>query len=367
MSDASERSEEATPKRRKELREKGELATSQDFTAWFGIGAAGFALTGVVTAGTDAGVEQLLLVDAAVANPDAEMALTALNRGFDSILGTVGPLFAAAVVATLAAAVLQGGIRFRKSRPHYEQFNLLTGLKRTFGTHALWEGAKALLKTAVVAVALTLVALDLVPTLMSAGGLPLGELMWQATRGMVELLRAAVIAGLALALADVLVVARRNRKKSRMTKKEVADEMKNSDGDPFVRSQRRARQLAMSRNRMIASVADADVVLVNPTHIAVALQYEPGRSAPRVVARGSDEVAARIREEAEANRVPIVKDIPLARTLHAECEVGAEVPAELYTAVARVLAFVMALKQRGTTSGIHIVPAFQQRLTRRIA
>jgi flagellar biosynthetic protein FlhB len=133
----------------------------------------------------------------------------------------------------------------------------------------------------------------------------------------------------------------------------VRDESKNSEGDPLVKGQRRSRQLAMSRNRMIAAVGTADVVLLNPTHVAVALKYEPGRSAPRVVAKGSGEVAAKIRERAAAARVPMVQDIPLARALHAACEVGHEIPVELYGAVARVLAFVMNLKSRGASLGVH--------------
>jgi flagellar biosynthetic protein FlhB len=137
-----------------------------------------------------------------------------------------------------------------------------------------------------------------------------------------------------------------------MTLKEVKDENKNSEGDPLVKSQRRSRQLAMSRNRMIAAIAGADVVLLNPTHLAVALKYEPGKSAPKVVAKGSGTIAARIREEADTHGVPMVRDIPLARALHAACEIGQEIPAELYTSVARVLAFVMQLAARGGTKRI---------------
>ena len=119
----------------------------------------------------------------------------------------------------------------------------------------------------------------------------------------------------------------------------------------MVKSQRRARQLAMSRNRMIAAVATSDVVLVNPTHFAVALRYEPGKSAPRVVATGAGVIAARIREQAETDRVPIVRDIPLTRALHSACKLGDEIPVELYNAVAQVLAFVLALKGRGSGAG----------------
>jgi flagellar biosynthetic protein FlhB len=113
--------------------------------------------------------------------------------------------------------------------------------------------------------------------------------------------------------------------------------------------------MAMRRNRMMADVPRADVVVVNPTHVAVALRYEPARGAPRVVAKGADHVAARIREIAEKNRVPMVMDVQLARTLHATCEIGQEIPPELYQAVATVLAFIMALAKRGSSAGTHTV------------
>jgi flagellar biosynthetic protein FlhB len=108
---------------------------------------------------------------------------------------------------------------------------------------------------------------------------------------------------------------------------------------------------------MLAAVTGADVVLLNPTHIAVALKYEPGKSAPRVVAMGSDHLAARIREKATASGVPMVQDVALARALHASCEVGQEIPTELYGAVAKVLAFVMSLKTRGAATGTHRLAA----------
>jgi flagellar biosynthetic protein FlhB len=104
---------------------------------------------------------------------------------------------------------------------------------------------------------------------------------------------------------------------------------------------------------MMADVPSADVLIVNPTHVAVALRYEANKGAPRVVAKGADHMAARIREVAERNRVPMVADIPLARTLFASCEVGQEIPADLYQAVATVLAFVMRLRRKGSAAGLH--------------
>ncbi len=353
MSDSGERTEQATEKRMKEVREKGQLSRSQDLTAWVGIGAAAAMLPITIDAGAKAGSAQLATLRELMLNPEPAFAVTALGDGFRSMVDTLSPMLAVVVIAVLAGAVLQGGIHFKKFRGTFEQFNVVTGMKRTFGGQALWQGAKALMKTAVVGLVLTLVVQGLSPVLVSAGGLPISSLLDAAAGGSVALLQSAVVAGLGLAAADLFVVMRRNRKRTRMTKKEVRDENKSSEGDPLIKSQRRSRQLAMSRNRMIAAVASADVVLVNPTHYAVALSYEPGRSAPRVVAKGAGTIAARIREQAETDKVPIVRDVPLARALHAACEIGQEIPVELYNAVAKVLAFVMALRSRGAAAGTH--------------
>jgi flagellar biosynthetic protein FlhB len=114
--------------------------------------------------------------------------------------------------------------------------------------------------------------------------------------------------------------------------------------------------MAMSRNRQMADVPLADVVLINPTHVAVALSYDPQKGAPRVVAKGQGPIAAKIRDLATENRVPLVQDVPLARALHAGCEVGQEIPADFFGAVAKVLAFVMSLKSRGSAAGLHRNP-----------
>ena len=353
MSDSGERTEQATEKRMKEVRSKGQLSRSQDLTAWLGIGAAAVMIPATISAGANAASAQLIGVGALIRHPEPQLALQALGGGLASMAGTIAPLLAVVVVVVLGGAVVQGGVHLKRFTGSYQQFNLVSGVKRTFGTQALWQGAKALLKTAVVGLVLTMVVQGLTPVLMTAGGLSVTSLLDAAGSGTASLMQSAVVAGLILAAADMFVVMRRNRKKTRMTKKEVRDENKSSEGDPLIKSQRRSRQLAMSRNRMIASVADADVVLVNPTHFAVALKYEPGKSAPRVVAKGAGVIAARIREQAETDRVPIVQDVPLARALHAACDVGQEIPVELYNAVARVLAFVMALKARGAASGTH--------------
>ena len=357
--DSGEKTEQATPKRMKEVREKGQLSRSEDLTAWIGVGVAGMMMPLTLDRGAQAGSEMLLGVDLISQNPDPLLALTILGDGLAALGFILGPLLGVVAGAVLLTAALQGGIHFKKFKGKYEQFNMITGVKRVFGTQALWQGVKALLKTAVVGVVLYVVIQGLMPVLTTAGGLPVAAVLEAAAGGTASLLQAAVAAGLALAVADIFVVQKRNRKRTRMTLKEVRDENKNTEGDPLIKSQRRSRQLAMSRNRMMAAVGDADVVLVNPTHVAVALKYEPGKSAPRVTAKGSGTIATRIREEAETKKVPMVRDIPLARALHASCELGQEIPPDLYNAVARILAFVMALKSRGSASGTHTMAPAQ--------
>ncbi|MES2093293.1 MAG: EscU/YscU/HrcU family type III secretion system export apparatus switch protein [Actinomycetota bacterium] len=351
--DSGEKTELATDKRMKEVRSKGQLAKSQDITAWVAVGAAALMIPATVSAGAAATSAPLYRLKAIVDHPDPNGAVQALVDGLGSVGGIVLPMLAVVTIAVLGTAAAQGGIQFKKFTGKFDQFNPVEGLKRTFGLQAAWQGVKALAKTVVVGLVLLAVIQGLMPVLLSGGGLPAAALIQAAADGTAVLVRSAVVAGLLLAAADVFVVMRRNRKRTRMTKKEVKDENKSSEGDPLIRSQRRSRQLTMSRNRMMAAIADADVVLVNPTHFAIALRYEPGKSAPRVVAKGAGIIAQRIREQAETDSVPIVRDIPLTRALHAACDLGDEIPVDLYNAVARVLAFVQALRTRGSSRGVH--------------
>lgn len=356
MSGSQERTEQATDKRMREVRSKGQLSRSQDLTAWLAVGSAALMLPTTIDKAGQAGTDQVFRIKSVIINPEPGRALQALVDALGSLAGTLAPMLAVVFITVLVGSAAQGGIHFKHFKLSFEHFNLLSGLKRSFGTQALWGGAKALAKTGVVGLVLYNVIQSLVPVLMTAGGLPVSGVLSAAGDGVASLVRFAVAAGILLAAADVFVVVGRNRKKTRMTKKEIKDESKNSDGDPLIRSQRRARQMALSRNRMIAAIGGADVVLLNPIHVAVALKYEPGKSAPRVVAKGAERLAARIREEAENKHVPMVRDIPLARALHSGCEIGQEIPVEFYAAVAGVLAFVMTLKARGSAPGIHTVP-----------
>lgn len=356
--DAQEKTEKATPKRMKELRREGSLERSQDLSAWLGIGVGALMLPLVLGHATRAATDQMATVREVIATPDLALVESALGDGLLSVILSLAPLLAVVVLAAVVASAAQGGLHIsaKKLKPSVKQFNLAQGAKRVFGGRAWWQGVKAALKAAAIGLVLYTVVQGLVPLLLGSGMHSLSQLLGAAGGGVGDLIRTAVIAGLILAAFDVLVIAKRNRKKTKMSMKEIKDENKQSEGDPQLKGAIRSKQLAMSRNRMISEVATADVVLVNPTHVAVALRYQPGTGAPRVVAKGSGHVAARIRAVATDKRVPMVEDIPLARALHAACELGQEIPTHLYTAVARILAFVMALRRRGAAAGMHRPP-----------
>lgn len=356
--DAGDKTEKATPKRMKELRKDGSLQRSQDLSAWVGVAAATLTLPLVIGHGADEARAQLIHLRSVASSPEPLVALEMLRDALTSMFFTMAPLFGAVVLAAILSGAAQGGIHFapKKLKPSFKHFNPKDGLKRVFGAQAWWNGAKAALKAAAIGIVLYTVVQGIVPVLLGTGAHTVDSVVDVGINGVGSLVKIAVIAGLVLAGADMLVVMKRNRKQTRMSKKEIKDEYKTTEGDPLIKGQIRQRQLQMSRNRMMAEVANADVVLVNPTHVAVALRYEPGTGAPRVVAKGSGHIAAKIRKLATEKRVPMVQDVPLARALHSACDLGQEIPPHLYNAVARVLAFVMALKRRGAASGMHRNP-----------
>jgi flagellar biosynthetic protein FlhB len=268
---------------------------------------------------------------------------------------SVAPLAFLVMFTSVASSAVQGGIHVspKLPMPKFSRLNPLHGVKRMVGAQGWWALAKSLGKMAVLSGVTYFSVRQLVPMLIGAGSMPLSTVLSETMTSALNVIRFGAAAGIALSFADVIVVRRRNNKQLKMTKQEVKDEHKQSEGDPRQKGAIRARALSMSRNRMMAEVAKADVILVNPTHVAVALRYDPAKGAPRVVAKGADHLAAKIRELAEEHRVPMVQDIALARTLYATCELGQEIPAELFQGVATVLAFIMRLKRRGSAVGMH--------------
>ncbi|MET8151192.1 flagellar biosynthesis protein FlhB [Actinoplanes sp. NPDC049668] len=355
---AGEKTEQPTPQKLKKARKEGQIGRSQDIGAWVGMLAASIMLPRTLGSAMDHSRELMAKVPDVIADPDPQIALGILKDGLMSAGWAVLPLALTMMAVGIAAAAAQGGIRVATKLfiPKFSRLNPFPGIKRMFGPQALWEGTKALVKTAVLAAVLYMTMKDIVPVLMTAGRLQIGSLLGVINDAVLSLIRAAAVAGIVMAAADYFVVRRRTNKQLRMSKEEVKQEHKNTEGDPHVKGQIRARQMAMARNRQMADVPTADVVLVNPTHVAVALRYDAEKGAPRVIAKGQGAIAQKIRELASENRIPMVQDVALARALEKSVEVGMEIPAEFFGAVAKVLAFVMSLKARGSAAGLHRNP-----------
>ncbi len=351
-----EKTEKATPQKKKKSRKEGQVARSPEIGPWAAVLVIAMMLGPLTGKGIESVQALLTRTLGMTRHPSEESALVLLGDGGRLVLLLSVSLGVLVLVVSVLGAVAQGGLFFatKTLKPKWSRLSPLQGAKRLFGPHALWEGAKMLVKSSLVGFFVWRAVKRLMPVL---GGLvPIPVALDLAAAAAVGLMRDIAFAALLAAGVDYAVQRRRTGKQVRMTKKEVKDEHKQSEGDPMLKGQIRSRQLAAARSRMMAAVPEADVVLVNPTHVAVALKYEPTRGTPRVVAKGAGAVATRIRELATASRVTLVEDVPLARALHASCEVGHEIPPQLYHAVAQVLAFVLSRRASGAAAGHYRTP-----------
>lgn len=352
--DTSQKTEKPTPKRLREAREKGQVAKTPELAAWAGLLIAISLIESMLKRGT--ALMQGMLHDMAhvVGNPDEGDAKGFFGHAMKDSLVLMAPLLLGLTLVVIVVTLPQVGLKpsMKRLKPDFKRLNVLTGIKNLFGAKSAWEMAKALIKTVI----LTLVAWPVVSAatvyLATHGG-SLETIVGTTAHAVVRIARNIAGAGLVLAAVDYGVQRRRIMKELRMSKQEIKEEFRNSEGDPRVRQQIRSRQAAMTRNRMINMVSAADVVLVNPTHYAVALRYQQGRGAPEVIAKGAGAIALKIRERAEEHGVPIVREPLLCRTIFRACDIGQVIPVELYEAVAQVLAFVFTLKAKGRSGGFH--------------
>ena len=350
-----EKTEAPTPQRLKKARKEGQIPRTQELGTWLGVAAASVLLPMLVGNAFEEVQKLFVQIGSVASHPEPEKISVLLGQALSSFMFTLLPLSLGLMVVGTVSAAAQGGVTFatKAMKPTLKKLNPFPGIKKMVGTQGLWEASKALIKTAALAT-VVIVTSDRAQTLVaSAGALPLSAVAETFTDSAILMFRVVAVTGLIIAVADYVVVRKKMMKQLKMSKYEITQEYKQSEGDPQMKAQRKAVALSMSRNRMMSEVREADVLLVNPTHVAVALKYDPAKGAPRVVAKGAGEVAAKLREIAGEARVPLVQDIPLARALHSSCELGQEVPAQLFTAVARVLAFVMHLGAKGVQGGFH--------------
>ncbi len=348
---AGEKTEKATPKRRQDARRKGQVARSADLNGsvvllagLLALGAFGPALVERARDAMRASLLQIARPEAVSVGGIGDL----MTAAGGAVAAAVAPIALACLVAGVAVNVAQVGFRPTPAalRPDWRRLNPIQGLKNILGPHALVEGAKAVSKTGLVAAVAALVVAPRIESMAGLVGAGPDELAAELASTVGAVARWGALAYLAIGVADVVYQRRRHERTLRMDRQELREEHKQQSLPPEVRAAIRRRQLQQARARMMAAVPQADVVVVNPTHFAVALRYQGGMAAPEVVAKGQDLVAARIREIAAEAGVPVVSDPPLARSLHATVEVGREIPEQLYQAVAQLLAFVYRMAAR---------------------
>jgi flagellar biosynthetic protein FlhB len=344
-----ERTERATPRREQEAREKGTVARSRELNtvALLVAGSAGLLLLGSGIAETLVRVMRASFQfdHARLAEPSNSSA--ALGDALLAALASLMPLFLLLMVAALLSSVALGGLNFSSKAlaMKWERVSPFKGLKRIFSVQSIVEMLKSLAK-------FTLVGTIAVWWLWHEAGdfLMLGELSVEG--GLAAAAHLVIWSFLVISLGTILIAVIdvpfqlwQHSHQLRMTRQEVRDEMKESEGKPEVKQQIRRLQRELAQRRMMQEVPKADVIVTNPTHFAVALRYDAGKMrAPRVVAKGADLIARHIREVGSEHRVPVFEAPPLARALFYSTELDQEIPEGLYLAVAQVLAYVLQLR-----------------------
>lgn len=348
-----DKTEAPTPKRKREARAEGRIPRSAELGTWSALLLATFVVPMAIRHAGTGVVEVFEQSTALMAQPDPGAAVGLMGAGARAAVLGVAPIALAMLLCGVGVNLAQTGLVLsaKKLKPKAERLNPVAGFKRLFAPESGWNAVKVLLRTAVLGLVAWMPLRRTAASLTALDRPPLTDLVSQTAHSSIVVVRLVAAVGLLLGVLDYALARRRIMKGMRMTKQEVRDENRNSEGDPMVRHHIRQRQREMSRNRMIAAVADATVVVVNPTHVAVALRYTPGQGAPLLVARGKGEVASRIRAEAERHRVPMVRDVPLAWALHDTGALDRPIPAELFEAVARVLAFVLTVGRKAAVLG----------------
>jgi flagellar biosynthetic protein FlhB len=351
-----EKTEQPSQRRLDQAREKGQVARSRELSTFAILLAGGGTLWFMGSSLTQQMLK--LLRDGLTMNQ--EMAFNPelmMPRLYDLSLGAMLAFLPLLLVMLLTAAfspLLLNGWLFsvQSLQPQFSRLNPLSGIARMFSMHSLIELAKAVAKSVVVGGVAAWVIWHNKDAVMALSNQSLSSAIPQVGHLIGASFMAVVGAMLLIVLVDVPFQLWEHNKKLMMTKEEVRQEAKETEGDPMVKGRIRNLQRESARRRMMAAIPTADVVVTNPTHYAVALKYsDKGSRAPVVVAKGSDLLALRIREIAQQNHVPILEAPPLARALHKHTDLGESIPEALYTAVAEVLAYVYQLKRYQTQGG----------------
>lgn len=355
-SDDQEKTEEATPRRLEKAREEGQVARSRELTTFLllGGGLLGFWMVGNALARRLSVVmENAFLFDRRQAFDTKAMLNNAYEMGAHSLLGLTPLLLLLTVIALGAPLALGGWLMSGKSMaPKLSKLNPGKGLKRMVSSQMFVELGKAVAKSLLIGGVAVLYLMQHRGAFIAMMGEPINQAMSSTVQLILAACGLMILTLLVVVLIDVPYQLWSNSKKMRMTKEEVKREHKESEGDPHVKGRIRSQQQAIARGRMMSKVPDADVIVTNPTHFAVAMRYdEKNMGAPRVVAKGAGAIAMRIRDIGSEHHVPVLEAPPLARALYGHVDLDQEIPGALYNAVAEVLVWAMRLKRVRSEGG----------------
>ena len=342
MADSEDRTLAATDRRLQQARDDGQTPISREIVAVSGLAVMTLMLAMMAPSLVNSLEHRLTLM---LANPAADPG-SALKDVAMAVLAIILPIAGAAALAGSSAVLLQTGwlLHTKALMPDLSRLDPRRGLKKVFGIANTVEAAKSFAKVSVIGWAVWHVLSGALPTTAETLSLTTQAMLDRLTRDTLHVSITVLACQSAIALFDVGWTRFRFGRQLRMSLEEVKQENKEMNGDPRLKAKIRQMRMARARRRMMAAVAKATVVVTNPTHYAVALTYERGsRSAPKIVAKGMDDLAARIREAAQKHGVPLVPNPPLARALHV-LPLDAEVPAEHFKAVAEIIAFVWRLR-----------------------
>jgi flagellar biosynthetic protein FlhB len=348
--DKEDRTEEPTQRKLDDAAEKGDVPRSQEIGTFFVL--CGFTLALLVAAGWSAREAMLslraFLMNAHQVPSDSAAFMQVTQRGVLTGFMALGLPFAFILCAALVGALIQHKPLWTVDplMPKFNRISPMAGAKRMFGKDAWINFAKGLAKTSLIGAVVWFTLWGEHDRLEAFTQMNVEALM-PATLILAIKLMGTVLALFAIiAIGDFVWQRFSWYQRQKMTKQELKDEYKNSEGNPEVKAKLRQIRAQRVRRRMMAAVPEATVIITNPTHFAVALRYEPGMPAPICLAKGVDALALKIREVAGEHRVPIVENPPLARALYARVEIDAEIPVEHYQAVAEVIGYVLRLKGR---------------------
>jgi flagellar biosynthetic protein FlhB len=355
-----ERTEEPSQRRLQEARERGQIPRSREltnFATMIGGSAALVAIGGTVAAHLSQLMRRSLSIDEKSLRTTDSMA-TSLGDACISAVTAVLPVFGALICMVLLASVVLGGWNFSSKAltPDFSRLSPLSGIKRLFGLHGLSELAKALLKCLVVSAVCAAIVSSIFGDVLALGRMAPRAAISRGA-GLLSWAFVWLCASLALvAIVDVPLQIFQFKRGLRMTRQELRDESKEMDGRPETKQRIRQMQQTLARRRMMHKVPTADVLIVNPTHFAVALKYDPKKMrAPVVLAKGVDLVAQNIRRIAEEHRVPVFESPKLARALYRSTDLNKEIPSGLYVAVAQILSYIFRVRTLNPTVAARVV------------